>query len=182
MRNVAGDMLHEHMQRAFGENPRGELYRTLTLQDLWNKLRQNLEEIEVAIRHGNNDIGDKLADAGNYIAFIYRIIMDPLEGADDPVTILVGQMHGLTFTWEKAQEVINLINKHTIGAIDVSGFGEAPYSRVAQAGTSDGVRARARLANVRADVGPPNWDLDDQRKVEGDDRGKKRQAHPAEPD
>lgn len=165
-------MLYDHMERAFAENPRGELYRTLKLGDLWNKLEQNLQEIEVALSHGGNDVGDKLADAGNYIAFIYRIIFDPLEGASDPVNQLKAQFHGLQITFEQAQDLHRFINQRTTGVLDVSGFGEHPYTRVLPAaqGIIDHQKRGLRT----------NWEYTWER--EEDDRGKVRQAHPGQPD
>lgn len=130
MRNLAGDMLYSHMQRAFDENPRGELYRSLSLADLWNKLSQNLAEVQVAMEHGNNDLGDKLADIGNYVAFIYRNWADPLMGDNPEFAQLKASMHGMQFSWEQAQEVIRLINERTMGVADVSEFGRHPYTEV----------------------------------------------------
>lgn len=133
MRNIAADMLAEHMQRAFSENPRGELYRNLTTQDLMHKLHQNLHEVKLALDYGN-DVTDKLADLGNYVAFIYRNVVDPVDSDSPEVQQLLATMHGMTFSWEQAEEVLRVVNSRTIGAVDVSEFGMQPYSKVIRGG------------------------------------------------
>ena len=57
------------MERARAENPRGDLYRTLPDDKLLAMLEQNVEELRLAYKYGN-DIPDKLADVANYCAFL----------------------------------------------------------------------------------------------------------------
>lgn len=82
MRNIAGDLLHKSMQTAFSENPRGERYRHLPQLVLLGMLRQNVDEVDIAIKRDGNDLEDKLADCGNYCAFMLRNHLDPLTASN----------------------------------------------------------------------------------------------------
>jgi hypothetical protein len=117
MRNLAGDMLYERMQRAFAENPRGELYRTLPQDKLVRMLEQNLAEVKVAIMHGNNDLEDKLADCGNYAAFLLRNHVDPLTaGISDPESVahLHTQLRGMVLTPEQGADLVRLVRMRVL--------------------------------------------------------------------
>lgn len=118
-RHVAGELLLERMTKAFRENPRGELYRGLGRETLWNMLKQNIAEVELATAHGDNDILDKLADCGNYLAFLYRNLVDPLEGQPASFHLL----DGIT-TKEAMALTEHLLDKFALRTIDTSGFGQ----------------------------------------------------------
>lgn len=61
--------LAQAMEKARGENPRGDLYRTIPPEKLLRMLKQNVAELELAYQY-DNDIPDKLADVANYCAFL----------------------------------------------------------------------------------------------------------------
>lgn len=121
MHNKAGDLLHQHMQKAFGENPRGEMYRGIPEERLMTMLRQNIVEVSGAIEHGGNDVLDKLADCGNYLAFIYRNRVEP-EG----INPLDGELHRLSgLTREQAWYItLHLMKAHELPLVSSLGFGD----------------------------------------------------------
>ena len=67
------------MERARDENPRGDLYRTIPTPKLLAMLKQNIAEVELAFEF-DNDVEDKLADAGNYLAFLLHNRAEPPQG------------------------------------------------------------------------------------------------------
>lgn len=64
------------MEDARRNNPRGDLYRGLSQKQLWRMLRQNLDELKIALKYGN-DVPDKFADVGNFLAFMLDLWLDP---------------------------------------------------------------------------------------------------------
>lgn len=67
--NTATELLAKQMELARSVNPRGDLYRKLPVARLLLMLEQNVEEVKLAIKY-DNDVPDKLADVGNYCAFL----------------------------------------------------------------------------------------------------------------
>ncbi len=116
MRNIAGDLLHGQMQRAFTENPRGELYRTIPQDKLLDMLEQNIAEVKLALRF-NNDVLDKLADCGNYVAFILRNHMDPLFPEEQERAIFK-DLVGLSLD-QAADVIVRLMKAHDIASVRV---------------------------------------------------------------
>lgn len=64
------------MREQRDENPRGDLYRTLSMETLVNMLEQNVKEVRIAVEH-NNDVRGKCADVANYVSFILDNHEDP---------------------------------------------------------------------------------------------------------
>ncbi len=96
--HIAADLLDTRMREAFAQNPRGELYRTLSVDKLMKMLRQNVDELELALKY-DNDVEDKLADVGNYAAFILRNIIDPLRPAQTTEEQVQAQRAGEVLGW-----------------------------------------------------------------------------------
>lgn len=60
------------MLDAYNENPRGELYMTISPIKLSHMMHQNIEEVRIALSF-DNDVRGKLADVANYAGFILRV-------------------------------------------------------------------------------------------------------------
>lgn len=73
------------MLKGYSENPRKDLYRSLSLRWLFNALCQNIEELEIALKYGN-DVEDKAGDVLNYVSFILHNWVNPPEGASTQPT------------------------------------------------------------------------------------------------
>lgn len=73
------ELLALAMEKARGENPRGDLYRTIPTPKLLAMLKQNIAEVELAFEF-DNDVEDKLADAGNYLGFLLHNRAEPPTG------------------------------------------------------------------------------------------------------
>lgn len=77
----ARHLLTETMRQMAEENPRGDLYRTFPLEKLLRGLRQNVDEIELALKY-NNDVTDKIGDAANYLSFMLHNYESPTPRAE----------------------------------------------------------------------------------------------------
>ena len=72
------ELLAAAMERARDENPRGDLYRTLSPARLFAMLEQDVAELKLAYRF-DNDVEDKLADVANYCGFLLHNRAEPPE-------------------------------------------------------------------------------------------------------
>lgn len=91
----------ELMEAARNENPRGDLYRNgqYPVERLYLLLKQNLEEVEIAFRTGE-DVGPKIGDALNYLAFMAHNALQPPDVCDHKATF-VATSEGLKLSCEK---------------------------------------------------------------------------------
>jgi NTP pyrophosphatase (non-canonical NTP hydrolase) len=60
------------MAVALQRDPRGDAWQDETLNRLMNRLRQNVDELALAIQYGI-DVEEKAADVANYALFIWHV-------------------------------------------------------------------------------------------------------------